>query len=481
MLDRLRPTSFAILGVLSLGCVALYGCAYVQRLPEERPESTPLMLAAVNGNLERVDLFLKEGADPNARDKNGRTALMYAGSWTTYHSVMGGKEGRHVEIIDRLLKVGAQIDARSDDGMTALTYATAWGHPTIAKALIDRGADVNIRDKDGRSALTWAASWGRDDESLVKPLLKKGAAVSFIDALLLKDADRVRSLVPTAKPGDLGPHDETALMVAAQMGYAEVVQSLLAKGYDANARDRDGCTALIYALGGRPALGQMGYLWVSKGPDLDRTPVVKTLLDHKADVNARTNEGDTTLYWAVDQRMENVARLLIERGADVNVMNGRRGTPLGQAVGKGNVRLVKMLLERGADPNKADDFYGLPLVRAAGRKADTEVMRVLIAGGADVNKRLGRTPLMETAHEGTPEAVRFLVSNGAKVNLADSEGLTALMFAAGRNTPDVVQALISAGADHTLRNNDRQTALGVALSRDRRDNAEVLRKAGAKE
>ena len=82
-----------------------------------------LVYFAEGGKMEAVSLLLKAGADVNAKDKDGLTALMWA-------SVKG-----HLEIADILLKAGADVNTKGHDGRTALMWASVRGHPEIASML----------------------------------------------------------------------------------------------------------------------------------------------------------------------------------------------------------------------------------------------------------------------------------------------------------------------------------------------------------
>jgi len=118
---------------------------------------------------------------------------------------------------------------------------------------------------------------------------------------------------------------------------------------------------------------------------------MKLLLESGADVNAQNAFHATALIWASGDPVK--SRILVERGADVNVRTQQGRTPLmGAAKRNGNSDLVRLLLEKGADMNTPGDTT---LVTAA-QSGDVENMRLLIKNGANVNciaPRLGETPL----------------------------------------------------------------------------------------
>jgi ankyrin repeat protein len=114
-------------------------------------------------------------------------------------------------------------------GKAAITYAAARGFAGIVRRLLDAGVDARFRYGNALTALMWAA--GHEDgvgvqaaESVVDLLLSRGAEVGAVD-------DRGR----------------TALIMAAELGHAELVEMLIGRGADQTVRDNGGKTALDLA------------------------------------------------------------------------------------------------------------------------------------------------------------------------------------------------------------------------------------------
>jgi ankyrin repeat protein len=124
-------------------------------------ENHDLGYAAYYGEVSEVKRLLAAGANVNARDKNGMTALMAA-----------SLEG-HREIVQLLLASGAEVNARTVDGETALMYAAIRGDREIVDLLLARGAEVNARTREGRTALSFAT---RMHHPAVRELLIKAGA-----------------------------------------------------------------------------------------------------------------------------------------------------------------------------------------------------------------------------------------------------------------------------------------------------------------
>lgn len=104
-----------------------------------------LIKTVTTGNFEMVERMIRNGAEVEATDDEGRTALMWATS------------GRDKEIVEMLIKEGADVNATTDDGWTALMYAALVGWNDITKVLINNGAKVNVANQNGQTALMMAA------------------------------------------------------------------------------------------------------------------------------------------------------------------------------------------------------------------------------------------------------------------------------------------------------------------------------------
>lgn len=132
-------------------------------------------------------------------------------------------------------------------------------------------------------------------------------------------------------------------------------------------------------------------------------------------------------------------RALLEKGAHVN--KGKIGkTALMCAAQNGHTDIVRLLIEKGADVNTVAAGTGTALMDAAGN-GHADIVRILLEKGANVNVNVGGTALMFAAREGNADIVRALLKKGADLNAMDSVGYTALSLAEARGHADVVRVL----------------------------------------
>jgi hypothetical protein len=142
---------------------------------------TGLMIAAWEGNLPLMQLFVARGANVNKLNARGESALMHAawrgkldavkwllargaavnsepGRWSALHyAAFAG----HADVVETLLAAGADINARSANGSSPLMMAVYEDHPELVRQLMQRGADASIKNDRGDGALEWAFKFGR--------------------------------------------------------------------------------------------------------------------------------------------------------------------------------------------------------------------------------------------------------------------------------------------------------------------------------
>lgn len=296
--------------------------------------NTPLMWAAVYGDLRCLELLLDRGAEVNATNAAGATALMRAAF--DYQKVR------------LLIARGADVNARSALGNTALMLAARpWDSHRAVELLLSRGADARATNTWGATALMAAAAGG--DEASARALLKHGA-----------DASAQPGVNPVAFVLGGG---RSALMWAAYRSDLAMIKLLLDAGADVNGEGFAG-TPLSQAA------------WVNS------TAAAQLLIAQGARVG-QVGHGDsfTALHWAAssEEGDPGLVKFLLKQGADPNLGGGETvdafmdvpQTPLLLAGQRGDTAIVAALNAAGATNGAVENLAETtPLARTKPERAD---------------------------------------------------------------------------------------------------------------
>ncbi len=238
--------------------------------------NTALIVAVYKGYSEIIKYLISKGADVNAKNDGGDTALHIAIF-----------KDKNKEIIELLIEKGADVNAKDNDGETALYKAVADKKYEIAKYLISKGADINAKTNGGTTILMKVAGTkeyyktvttverqknssykvgtdvvktttvaGSEVLEMVKYLVEKGADINAKSEYLTplsgatynNNIEIVKYLVSKGADVNLASGDgETPLMCASQFGYLAIVKYLISKGANVDIKDSKGETAIEYA------------------------------------------------------------------------------------------------------------------------------------------------------------------------------------------------------------------------------------------
>jgi ankyrin repeat protein len=418
-----------------------------------REGMTPLAMACLDGDLPIIDRLLKAGADPKERGPNGETLLMFA-----------ARNGR-VDVITRLLAAGADVNAREGlRGTTALMWAAEQRHPEVVKALLAGGADPAIAS--GPAGLPRNYMAPRVDVSAVQEARQRRARATAAgrtyDEQVAFERSNPVGAARGGRPADASPTDDdtpvqaglvgtgggglTALVFAAREGDIESAKALLDRGARIDQTTEYGWTPLLTAVNNRNyALAKMlidrgadvniankggwtplylatdnrnieGGDYPVPKPDLDHLEIIKALLQHGANPNARIRDNTLT-------RTIFTMQWFFEDGATAFV----------RAAQSSDTELLKVLLEYKADPFLKTANGDTALTAAGGigwvegvtyersPQENVEAIRLLLDLGLDPNgaNNEGRTALMGAALKGRNAAVQLLVDRGAKLETQD--------------------------------------------------------------
>lgn len=437
--------------------------------------------------------LIGKGANPNARDSNGATPLMFA----------VGLEPQN-ELVPLLLKRGAKLDLQDIQGDTALHFACRWENTEGARLLLSGGANPDIRNRLGATPLRDALDCG--SVALVRMLLGKGANAN------VGDTEGVTPLMAAAE----GPMKHHARLFAAQLNReknqptpearaayealarstAELMELLLSHGADPNARDKRGWAVWTYGRKAPVLMGVTDILGLLRKagakqppPDVITALDLKDLDELKEALAANTNPNQkdpdglpAVLRAIILEDGHEFLEVLLEKGADPNLRSANGELPLDRAILTENSDAIALLLSRGANPNLKDDLGETPLMYAVGGPASRRdiVLRLLEQGG-DLRATNGQGETL-TMLAGSAAVLELLLDKGADPNAKSRDGLTPLMYAVAERRPGnlaQVKLLLARGAQVNARNAEGVTALLIAAHCERFDVLALLLKHGA--
>ena len=463
-----------------------------------REGTTPLFMASLYGNPKMIERLLQGGADAKERGPNGETTVMFA-----------ARNG-NPDAIKVLVAAGADVNAKEAiRGTSALMWAANEGHPAAVKALVELGADVSAKSgpaglprnymaqKVNVNAVETAAqrrrdalAAGRTYEEQLNWEIDNGLKIGGRGSRAVAGGP---SLLGVAAPGsrptdDLAAPTGTLPEAPAQPELPPAPSAQPAAAAAARAEQEAQQDVIIAGLVGGGSGGLTPLVFAAREGDIESARI---LIDGGADVNQTTEYGWTPLLVATNNRNYQLGALLLERGANPNLPNKGGWTPLYLATDNRNIEggdypvpkadldhleYIKLLLNKGADPNARIKENTLSrtiftmqwffeagataFVRAA-QSSDVELMKVLLAHGADPKIATDHADTALTAAGGigwvegvtferSPkenlEAMRMLLDLGLDPNAANNDGRTALMGAAAKGRNDVVLLLVDRGA-----------------------------------
>lgn len=408
---------------------------------------TVLTAAATTGNIDLAKIFLALDIDVNSTTESGLSPLMSA-----------AKRG-HMEMVKFLISIGANLYAMSKDSKNLLMFACESGNIELVKLFLSYNIDINHRGKTYNNEHD-KTGWDNDTPLIIAA--EKGYK-DIVELLLAQKAD----------PYLTGVWDKNALIAATIGGNIELVKLFLQYNFDINAK---------HEHARKSALVECCYL--------GHVEILKLFLSQNIDIHHENNF--EALHYALMQKNKNIEiiSLLIKAGADINRPRCTDATPLFYALcdsypPNNNYEIVKLLIDNGASINSINKDYP-PLTQACFYR-NKECVKLLLSKGADVHfkDKSGKNALGSSIDSHTTydlEIVEILLQAGIDPNSLNIYKTPFLTYFAEKGDLDAVNLFLKYNADPNLKplEDSIETPLFSASIREHIKIVEALLKAGAK-
>ncbi|HEU4621402.1 MAG TPA: ankyrin repeat domain-containing protein [Burkholderiaceae bacterium] len=313
-------------------------------------DRTPLHIAAEHGSLDTLRVLLEHKANPKAKDRDGNTALLVA--------ARNNRANTLTELLEVRLK---DLNRANKGGETPLHLAARTGSIDVMRVLLAHNADLDAHDRSHSTPL-FSAVYANQAGAVDELLKARKSDVNNVNREL-----------------------ETPLYYAARQGMSGIARTLLAHDADTDLRDRDNNAPIHIAselgrvdviaelLRARPTdvnkAGQYGCTPLHIATRHGKEDVMRLLLAHNADTDARDERGNAPIHLAIRHYRRDAFPLLIEgRESDVHKINHKGRTPLHVAARHGSSFFIEMLLIYGANPHARDHDRQTPLDLARANK-----------------------------------------------------------------------------------------------------------------
>lgn len=477
-----------------------------------------LTFAARISHATILDLLLKNGANPNAYGEGGNPALLVATEGLEQY-------GNRETAVRRLLQAGADINLRDYAG-TPLISKLLESHLStdMKKYILGLHPNLNAYDRNGSSPAMLLYSHGRKDlswnliekgaginrinndgESLLSMALKKNDR-EFADELIDRGARMNSSVSVSASSKKRVSAAFDIFTHAALNSDKRIMTYMLDNGFDINARDRSGQSAVELAV--KRYDKEMIAFLLEKGADSGQTRVLGEAVRRSDTEFAKYLLGQgipvgDELLDAVLSNNEDMAKLLLEHGAATAVDAQTAEKILVRTVNSGQLNTVKMLLEHGVvaavDPRTVErelehaaekgmdsmvslllDHNVLPRrsLNYAVKNGHLDTVKLLLARGAEIDSgdvaAYHGTPLVAATGKSDAGMVRFLLNRGADPNILTRDGNSALREAVRVGNREIILLLLEAGADPNVENEWGWRPISISDMKDSPRIVEVL-------
>lgn len=374
----------------------------------------PVILACALGYLDIVKLLIEHKGDPNTFIRGGERPIHHA-----------AKEG-YSQVIEFLLDKGADIDAADDGGDTALLYAARYGHPRCLQVLLNRGANFDHKNHVGEDLMSLAVD--SDDNQILKVALK-----------FLRNLNASAAIT------------HSPILLAAENGECEKIQTLLKLKLDARATDEEGNTMLHRAA-------------------MENQSEVIMRFSNKVKVDAMNSKGNTALHEACTRGFSASISALIQNKASGSIQNKHGETALHVAASCRDIQadtvkeLMNYIIKSQAwESLNIKDKDGNNALHIAASIAKPEVMWEFRHVPMKVKDRNGSIALHRAVRRHEPEALSMMLDiyeamkRDADINEQNNDLETVMHLVARLGFKEHIDRLVLFGADLALQDKDGNT------------------------
>lgn len=419
---------------------------------QNEQKRTALMTSCLLGHVNKVDALIEAGARSNIQDMEGNTALIEA------------INSKNKSVLEKILRLNPDINQCNHNQETALMIAVQQKTPVddMIKQLLDAGADPEMLDAEKKSAWLIAKQKHPKIARLIEKHLNSINQIElpFFSNDFKNPQPKVRTEVEKEKqsqpqenpmpnrkqnPDVKNTKTTQPFMLnkkkviktnkqewfhAAKNGNLGGLNRMIVEGIDIDCTDSKGCTALIRASGN------------------SRRAVVSFLLQQKAKIETRSNNGSTALSSSIIGNCRRVAGLLLENKANPNGLGPSDYSYATIAAAQWNDAMLSILYRHGADIFIKNNRH--------------QSLLHIVALAAEYYNNINQAKT----------TVQFLLDHGLNIDAQDSDGNTALMLMCGahkirykvddRLIASLTHGLVKLGAATALTNKAGKSALDAA-------------------
>ncbi|XP_063412377.1 ankyrin-1-like [Mytilus trossulus] len=280
----------------------------------DKNSCSPLLLACQNGHRDIVNLLLEKNPNVDLCNNDGCSPLLLA------------SQNGHTDVVELLLEKNPKVDLCCYKGFTPLITACANNNTSIIKLLMQHKPDTNAQTYDGGSALVFSA-WNENIE-IIQLLLKNNADCNICAHSKTFITDTTKDC-PT-----LEEVKQNCFNILTKNAPSFVTDYVRKKSVDYAFDVVAGCSPLHYAC--------------FRG-NID---VVRCLLDHKANINIKKENGTTPLFYACEVGHEDLVDFLLDKEANTQMYRRDGKSPLSIAKDNGHQHIVLIVTECMKKENK---------------------------------------------------------------------------------------------------------------------------------